>query len=214
MTEKTELEYKWDVPSVSVFPLFLKAAVSSGAHAGEATAVNNRDFYFDTASSDFEKRGLVPRLRKCGGGYELTVKSSGGVVNGLAERREYTFPLSARTFGQARRMACRIISERFFTCEERELRHLFEINCRRRIYTINYCGATAEMALDNVRTLVCGRSLHMLETELEYIAGNRGQFSVLAAEITRLSGCRAQYLSKVATARGLLKLFETAGGTR
>ena len=200
-----ETEYKWDGNSPRAFAR-MKRAAEQLARTEKTEKLHLRDIYLDDAEHTLHAQKIVLRLRGCGDKWEATLKTRTEVKNGKAVRKEYTLPLpDAHDFAHA--FSALQNKKMWQKVSLKNLRAQFEIRNCRRIFLLEFQGALAELALDNVEILVLGRRVKIKEIELELKKGRAPRLDRLAEQLTRLSGLRAATFSKVRTAESLLSLW-------
>ena len=200
-----ETEYKWGISRPADFNK-LKAALAAKNAAVKSIKAQISDTYFDSPDAALSAKKAALRLRRTvtnrGKTYELTLKSSSQIVNGLAERTEITIPLKAAqrkaALAQFRAQAQKLDKA------AQNLKRIFSIHDNREIFFIAAEGFTAEISFDKC-LIKSGTHAKLLEAEMEFKEGSRAAFTAFAQYLTNKSGLKPPVKSKVATARALLK---------
>jgi len=154
-----------------------------------------RSIYFDTASGDLRKNGIVLRTRKKGrGGIFLCMKSSGGigqqfVRNEIEVRSPDLQPklhlLDATTAAQLNRLI-----------EDRPLEAQFETQFDRRARIIEHGRSQLEVTFDDGAITVGGRRTPILEVELELKSGEEPDLYDRAIKLVSELPLRLDFVSK------------------
>ena len=200
-----ETEYKWAISCKADFTK-LKAALNAKKAAVKSIRVQISDTYFDSPVGALSAKKAALRLRrtatKTAKTYELTLKSSSQIVNGLAQREETTIPLKAAARPAA--LAQFKVQAHKLDKDAKNLKRIFSIYDNREIFFISADGFTAELSFDKC-LIKSGKHAKLLEAEMEFKEGSRAAFTAFAQYLTNKSGLKPPVKSKVATARALLK---------
>lgn len=202
--EHIETEYKWAVNKRSDFKKLKNILAAQGWDCAFSVPVL-LDSYFDAPGGALSAEKSALRLRKTvldgKTFYELTLKSSSEVINGLARRKEITVALNAQNRREAltkfRAEAAKLNKKAV------SLGRLFSIANKRKTFLINAPEFKAELSFDDC-LIKSGTHKKLLEAELEFKGGQISAFNAFAAYLGRESGLKAPIKSKVATARALL----------
>lgn len=200
-----ETEYKWAISCEADFAK-LKAGLNAKKAAVKSVKVQISDTYFDSPDGALSAKKAALRLRrtatKTAKTYELTLKSSSQIINGLAERTEITIPLKAAqrkaALAQFRAQAHKLYKA------AKNLKRIFSIYDNREIFFIDFNGFTAELSFDNC-LIKSGTHAKLLEAEMEFKKGDKNAFKAFAAYLSKTSSLKPPVKSKVATGRALLK---------
>ena len=200
-----ETEYKWAISCKADFAK-LKAALNAKKAAVKSIKAQISDTYFDSPDGALSTKKAALRLRrtatKTAKTYELTLKSSSQIINGLAQREEITIPLKAA----ARPAALAQFRAQVQKLDKaaKNLKRIFSIHDNREIFFIDFDGFTAELSFDKC-LIKSGAHAKLLEAEMEFKRGDKTAFKAFAQYLTNKSGLKPPVKSKVATARALLK---------
>lgn len=202
-----ETEYKWDASFPRAFKHIGRIINHGLPHGsvGESTVLSILDVYLDTPQRNLEKQKVALRVRCQNGKFELTLKTRTQIINGKAQRKEYTLPLpNVKTLREAMAFIHQKKSWKGVRLEE--VAEIFRIKNKRRLSNIKIAHSTAELCLDECVIFVCGRQLKMKEVELEITNGKACVFEALVNKITA-AGFKPARISKVASASALLNLW-------
>ena len=200
-----ETEYKWGISRLTDF-VKLKSALMAKTAAVKSIKAQISDTYFDTQNNALSAKKTALRLRrtitKREKTYELTLKSSTQIINGLAQRAETTIPLKSAT----RTAALAEFKTQALKLDKsaQNLKRIFSIHDNRQIFLIDFNGFKAELSFDNC-LIKSGTHAKLLEAEMEFKEGNKTAFTAFADYLSKASGLKPPVKSKVATARSLLK---------
>ncbi|MDX1799847.1 MAG: CYTH domain-containing protein, partial [Marinobacter sp.] len=136
-----------------------------GASEGATNDLVN--IYYDTLAGDLNRQAIALRVRQSGNRFIQTLKTRGEFVDGAHHRQEWEWPLADARLNLdliASTPACEHINLA-------ALRPMFETNFRRRTVMLRDDAAEIECALDRGHIVADGRTLALIELELELKAG-------------------------------------------
>lgn len=195
-----EQEFKWQANTPRAFMRMLCAVQRAGYELNEPCTLHITDVYLADSAGMLEKQKIALRVRCTDGRWEATYKTKTELVDGKAVRREKTLPLpEVNTLRRA--LTALALKESWDGLPLTNLQPLFRIKNKRRTYLIHpQKGVVAELAFDDCRLSVCGRTLLMKEIELELKSGSAAAFNAVANRLTQESGLSPARTSKVKTA--------------
>ena len=156
------------------------------------------DTYLDTADWRIGRSGFVLRLRRRGGGAELTLKDTSPAEGGLRRRLEVTERLAdgnVETLGAEGPVGKRLHA----LIGNRPLRQVLEVRTRRRPYTLRVDGSqAAELALDDtvIDVAESAQPVRLRRVEVEIEGSSVEQLSPLVERLRRECGLQPATLSK------------------
>ncbi len=138
--DHTEVEWQFEAGNLSEVAGWLTGR--AGIVAGDVREI--RDTYLDAGDWRLYRAGYALRLRRSGGGIEATMKALAPAEDGVRRRREISEPLGsggAEALARARGPVGQLLH---LLLGDRELRELFEVRTRRRIFYILPEGSMSE----------------------------------------------------------------------
>lgn len=205
-----ELEIKLTCPGEAVLARVLADPLVRGASRGGVVA---RDFvatYHDTPEFALLRQRLAFRQRRGPEGWRIGVKGGGGMVNGLARRREWEqvvdHPMHCWADlppGPIRELLLPLVGEA-------ALHPLFATPVARRVVMLALeHGCEAEMALDLGRVEAGERFREICEVELEWLRGPLEPLQALATVLCQRHGLTPATLSKFTLGLAMLDIPHT-----
>ena len=199
MAKNIEQECKWDATTRGTFKRFLEVLSQVGARVKKGKQLCITDCYLDDKKQRLSAQKVALRVRRYGGRVEATLKSRCRLQNGLAVRKEFTWPLpQVRTSrGGIKQLAVRGVWEGICL---KNLQVRFVIRNNRQLYLVQYGECQCELALDNYLTLAGGHQMRRKEIELELKKGKQKDFIKLIEKIAACGCIKTAKTSKVAGA--------------
>jgi inorganic triphosphatase YgiF len=145
MVDHVETEWQFDADDLSPVEDWLREHPSASGFAILPEASRGlTDTYYDTEDWRFYRAGYALRVRRAGESVEATMKSLSPAEDGVRRRREISEPLSSagpKTLKRARGP----VGERLRALVgARDLRPLFEVRTRRRVFELRPDGPSAD----------------------------------------------------------------------
>ncbi|MDR0805250.1 MAG: inorganic triphosphatase [Enterobacteriaceae bacterium] len=199
MTVEIELKFIATPAAVAALPAQLahwKAESHNELHLSNT--------YYDTADGLLRSQRFGLRIRSCNNAYEMTFKSGGNVVGGIAHRAEYNIDLPANQLDISLLPADIWGRSINISQLQQELSPLFSTNFKRETWLINFQQSQIEVALDLGTIQAGAQSEPISELEMELKQGNAADMLALAQQLTTVEGLRLGSLSKAARGYRLL----------
>jgi triphosphatase len=199
-----EVEWQFEAADLDLVESWLEEhPFASGLDVVPGATKELIDTYYDTEDWRFYRAGYALRVRRDGKSFEATMKSLTPAEGALRQRREISEPLkdSIKTPKGARGP----VGERVRRLAgARDLRPLFEVRTRRRIFALRPEGpdgnvSVGEIALDEAEIFVGGRAsarLSRIEVEVASDAGLRDGVEKFALGLRDALGLRPTETSK------------------
>ena len=204
--QKTEVEYKWKLPSQKTERKVLATLKSLGAKIMPEKKVRIHDYYVETAGRLFSKKKITCRLRQINHTWQITMKRSRKLKHGLATRFEKTIRMPATG---NKKQASQFFTKQILVPLFGKTAWLvqFEVLNRRTVQKVAIQGKfVGELSFDHTRIKKKSRSFGYNEIEFEFLKGNRQSFYSICRILTRRAKLQHVQHSKVATAHRVFRL--------
>lgn len=199
MTVEIELKF---IASPSAMAALPDLITRCGGKNHEILALSN--IYYDTAENFLRSHHIGLRIRGCNNAYEMTFKSPGSTVGGIAHRAEYNVELSANQLDLSL-LPADIWPENTQIAElQNSLTPLFSTDFIRNKWLIDFQQSQIEIALDQGTIKADSRNVPISELEMELKKGNAADMLALAQQLTTIEGLRLENQSKASRGYRLL----------
>lgn len=160
--------------------------------------------YYDTADKFLRSHHIGLRIRGCNNAYEMTFKSAGSTVGGIAHRTEYNVDLPTSQLNLSL-LPTDIWPENTQIAKlQNSLTPLFSTDFTRNKWLIDFQQSQIEIALDQGEIRANSRNLPISELEMELKQGNAADMLALAQQLTTIEGLRLENQSKASRGYHLL----------
>ncbi len=139
-----EVEWQFDADDLGAVEGWLEARSTSGITASPASTKELKDTYYDTNDWRFYRAGYVLRVRRDARKVEATMKALAEAEDGVRRRREISEPLRSGGMKTLRKARGPVGERLRKLAGNEELRPLFEIRTRRRLFELQPDGEAAE----------------------------------------------------------------------
>jgi CHAD domain-containing protein len=211
-SKSTEIELKLLLPDQKASPAVLEYMRQRGYKVEEIDSVRNTDTYLDTFDWTLMKNKLALRYRLTNGKALYTLKSVGGIEDGVAKRAETEIlvdqPLADPATIPIKGLR-NLVKDLIYP---RKLMEHIQIRTDRRLHQIiSPEGAKIELAFDSSGFSLCGfhrphRAQRLLEMEAELLKGPAKSLPVLGTILKDRFGYAPSTVSKLETAMERLKV--------
>ncbi|MCD1127104.1 inorganic triphosphatase [Jinshanibacter sp. LJY008] len=199
MTVEIELKFVATSKAVADLPEVISRLSAEG---GEVQQLSNT--YYDTADGILRHHRIGLRVRGCNNAWEMTLKSAGNTVGGVAHRAEHNIPLSSDRLDISLLPADVWPAGVDISSLVTSLQPLFTTDFKRQSWLIKFQQSQIEIALDRGLITADGSSEAISELEMELKQGNAADILTLAQQLTGVKGLRLGSQSKAARGYRLL----------
>ena len=162
-----------------------------------------QDNYLDDSARNLAARKIALRVRNTDGRWETTFKTRTEIKNGKAVRREETLPLpQVRNLAQALETLNQ--KKKWKSIKLTGLTVQFSILNKRTVFSMDYEGASLEIALDDFKICAQRKQLKKKEIEIELKQGNAQQLDRFVKIFKQQTLLQTAKISKVKTAEKFL----------
>ncbi|VEJ56526.1 CYTH domain-containing protein [Pragia fontium] len=199
MTVEIELKFIASPAALAALP---EKITGWKCEAHEVLQLSNT--YYDSELGVLRSHRFGLRVRGCNQTYEMTLKSAGSVVGGIAHRQEYNIDLPDDKLDISL-LPKDVWPDDMNVAELQEtLNPLFTTDFKRETWLINFQQSQIEIALDQGIIQAGELSEPIGELEMELKQGNAADMLALAQQLTTVEGLRLGSQSKAARGYRLL----------
>lgn len=199
MTVEIELKFIATSEAVATLPEVISRLSVEGE---EVQQLSNT--YYDTPEGVLRSHRIGLRVRGCNDSWEMTLKSAGNTVGGVAHRAEHNIQLPSSKLDIALLPADVWPADVDVSALQTKLQPLFTTDFKRQSWLVNFQQSQVEIALDQGHITAGEASEAISELEMELKQGNAADILTLAQQLTSVKGLRLGSQSKAARGYRLL----------
>ncbi|AWH90028.1 CYTH domain-containing protein [Limnobaculum parvum] len=199
MTVEIELKFIATSEAVANLPEVISRLSVEG---GGVQQLSNT--YYDTADGVLRGHRIGLRVRGCNDAWEMTLKSAGNTVGGVAHRAEHNIPLPSDKLDISLLPADVWPTDVDVSAILTKLQPLFTTDFKRQSWLVKFQQSLIEIAIDQGHITAGDASEAISELEMELKQGNAADMLTLAQQLTSVKGLRLGSQSKAARGYRLL----------